>query len=95
MGMEIAQAAFMEKQAELEALAQSFEGLANGLLSDFGCDEICIENCFMAGPSSDPPMCVVSNCCSSVQAITVGVTQTNIQCQFNEAKNVQCFNADL
>jgi hypothetical protein len=78
----------MEKQAEIEALAQSFETLAGDLLSDFGCEETCMEDCFMYGSSAGAPSCVVTTCCTSVQAITVGVTQTNIQCQFNEAKNV-------
>jgi hypothetical protein len=39
--------AFLEKQAELESLAQSFANLADGLLEDFGCQETCMEECFM------------------------------------------------
>jgi len=131
----------MEKQAELESLAQSFVTLSDGLLEDFGCQETCMEDCFMTAVANgqaladanmqadceyyvmaypeyypsveecmstmytyeadwyvDPkeaPLCVVTTCCSAVQAVTVGVTQTNIQCQFNQAKDVQCFNADL
>jgi len=37
----------MEKQAELESLAQSFATLSDGLLGDFGCQESCFEDCFM------------------------------------------------
>ena len=115
----------MEKQAELQALAQSFVTLSDGLLDDFGCEETCFEECFMTAlangqatadanlegdcmyyvteypeyyPSLDDcmaqyatsyeadwyvdpreaPLCMVTTCCSAVQAVTVGVTQTNI-----------------
>jgi len=87
-------AAVMEKQAELETLSVAFGDLADGALADFGCEESCMEDCFMNDPYN-AEMCAATTCCAAVQAIDVQVTQTNIQCQFNQAKRVQCQNADF
>jgi len=46
----------MEKQAELESLAESFVTLSDGLLEDFGCQETCMEECFMTALANGQAM---------------------------------------
>ena len=98
---------FQANQETAMNLAQQFGELADGVLDDFGCSEDCFEECaierttyngqtFTSLKTDQEIMeCSVYTCCTAVDIVSFDVTQTNMQCSFNNAKKVQCFTADL
>jgi len=98
---------FQANQETAMNLAQQFGELADGVLEDFGCSEDCFEECaierttyngqtFTSLKTDQEIMeCSVYTCCTAVDIVSFDVTQTNMQCSFNNAKKVQCFTADL
>jgi hypothetical protein len=98
---------FQNSQESVMRLVENFGDLADELVDDFGCSEDCFEACavdtttyngqtFTALKSDDEILqCSITTCCEAMTIVSAGMTQTNMQCSVNRAKQVQCFSADL